>query len=223
MRVLVLGASGSIGFLAAQALICTGHLLTCIFQPVVPIVGEISDPTPWVEIVIDAVGRAADIKVISQSTLDAVSRATQATCPPHTPRLNYVYTSRTWIHGDNRTEVVTDTAPLRNPTELVAWLPAQEQCTIHDPPGTPGGRYALIHTDDLADMYVLACEKTAIVGGVIFDAVNEYSESVDGILSALVKVSGAKGYEYREPADSGNPRSLVLLTVSPFTMLPGTF
>ncbi|KIK53305.1 hypothetical protein GYMLUDRAFT_941821 [Collybiopsis luxurians FD-317 M1] len=68
-------------------------------------------------------------------------------------------------------------------------------------PATPGGRYALIHSDDLAEMYVLTCEKAALMGGVTFNAVNEYSESVDDILSALVKVSGAKGYEYREPAN----------------------
>ncbi|KIK51462.1 hypothetical protein GYMLUDRAFT_208616 [Collybiopsis luxurians FD-317 M1] len=262
MKVLVLGASGFIGLPAAQALVRAGHLVYGLTrshekakqlagEEIIPIVGEISNPTPWVEIVkdldivIDAVGGTADVKMLSQSTLEAVSKTAQATRPPHAPKLNYIYTSGTWVHGDNRTEVVTDTTPLRNPAELVAWRPAQEQRTIHDPvlngivirpgllygrggsliaplfqsaadglvswPGTPGGRYALIHTDDLADMYVLACEKAALVGGVIFDAVNEFSESADDVLSALVKVSGAKGYEYRKP---GNLYEVALGTTS---------
>ena len=69
-------------------------------------------------------------------------------------------------------------------------------------PGTPGGRFALVHTDDLADLYLRATEKAAICGGLIFDVVNDYTESIDDVLSALVKVSGAKGpYEYRPPTN----------------------
>ena len=69
-------------------------------------------------------------------------------------------------------------------------------------PGTPGGRFALIHTDDLADLYVRAVEKAAICGGLIFDAANEQTESVDDVLATLVKVSGAnKPYEYRNPSN----------------------
>ncbi|KAJ7174171.1 hypothetical protein C8R43DRAFT_637355 [Mycena crocata] len=67
-------------------------------------------------------------------------------------------------------------------------------------PGTPGGRYALIHSDDLADLFVRVAEKASLVGGKIFDAANPYTESVDELLQKLVQVSGAKGpYEYRKP------------------------
>jgi len=67
--------------------------------------------------------------------------------------------------------------------------------------GTPGGRYPIIHQDDLADAYVRAVEKGSIVRGSIFDIGNDYTESVDDILATLCKVSGAKGYKYREPAN----------------------
>ena len=44
----------------------------------------------------------------------------------------------------------------------------------------------------------MTAEKAAICGGLIFDVVNDYTESIDDVLCALVKVSGAKGpYEYR--------------------------
>ena len=58
--------------------------------------------------------------------------------------------------------------------------------------GTPGGRYALIHTDDLSDLYVRASEKAVIAGGKIFDAANDITESVDDVLEKLVEVSGAR-------------------------------
>jgi len=58
--------------------------------------------------------------------------------------------------------------------------------------GTPRGRYALIHTDDLADLYVRASEKAVIAGGKIFDAANDITESVDDVLEKLVEVSGAR-------------------------------
>ncbi|KAI0917143.1 hypothetical protein AcW1_007583 [Taiwanofungus camphoratus] len=78
--------------------------------------------------------------------------------------------------------------------------------------GTPGGRYSLIHCDDLADMYVLATEKAAVVGGTIFDAANDFTESVDDILHKLVQVSGAQGpYQYIAPS---NPFETAITTTS---------
>ena len=183
---------------------------------------------------IDCVGGSADIAKVSQIVLQAVSDAARQLRPQGAPKLTYIYTSGTWVHGDNRNDTVTDTTPIRKPAVLVAWRPSQEQCVINDKnlngmvirpgllygrsgslfanffksasegsvwyPGKPGGRFALIHTDDLADMFVRALEKAAICGGQIFDAVNEHTESADDVLATLVKVSGAKSsYEYREP------------------------
>ena len=67
--------------------------------------------------------------------------------------------------------------------------------------GTPGGRCSIIHQDDLADAYLRAVERGSIVRGSIFDITNEFTESVDDILTTLCKISGAKGYKYREPTN----------------------
>ena len=67
--------------------------------------------------------------------------------------------------------------------------------------GTPGGRYALIHQDDLADLYVRVAERASILPGLIIEASNDFTESVDDILTALVKISGARGYRYVIPAN----------------------
>ncbi|KAL4246625.1 NAD(P)-dependent Metabolic Enzyme [Abortiporus biennis] len=67
--------------------------------------------------------------------------------------------------------------------------------------GAPGGRLNTVHTDDLANLYLLAAEKAQLVGGNIFAGVNDSTESVDDILQSLVAISGAKGYEYVEPTN----------------------
>ena len=67
--------------------------------------------------------------------------------------------------------------------------------------GSPGGRYALIHQDDLADLYVRVAERASILPGLIIEASNDFTESVDDILMALVKISGARGYRYVIPTN----------------------
>ena len=185
---------------------------------------------------IDCVGGTADIKRVSEEILLTISKAAKLLRPQGSPKLTYIYTSGTWVHGDNRNEVVTDTTPIRSPSELVAWRPDREQQVINDVNlngivirpallygrsgsllapffqsasegevwffGQPGGRFAVIHTDDLADLYLRAVEKAVICGGLIFDAANDQTESVDDVLATLVKVSGArKPYEYRNPTN----------------------
>ncbi|KAH0826232.1 hypothetical protein J3R83DRAFT_5690 [Lanmaoa asiatica] len=59
--------------------------------------------------------------------------------------------------------------------------------------GKPGGRFSLIHADDLADVYVRAVEKAPILGGLAIDAGNETTEPIDDFLQKLIQVSGAKG------------------------------
>lgn len=151
-------------------------------------------------------------------------------------KLTYIYSSGTWVHGENRRDTVTDTTPCTNPAKLVAWRVDQEQRVIKDANlngivirpallygrsgsalaqlfksasegkvawyGTPGARFALIHADDLANLYLLASEKAAIAGGRIFDAANDMTESVGDFLEKLVEVSGAQGpYEYLQPTN----------------------
>lgn len=68
--------------------------------------------------------------------------------------------------------------------------------------GNPDDRWALIHTDDLAELYLLVAEKAQLVGGKIFDAANDFTESVDDVLRKLVEVSGVSGpHEFLKPTN----------------------
>lgn len=247
----MLGASGFIGLPVAQALVRAGHSVYGVTrsalkakqlaaEEIIPIVAEVSKPDTWVnhvanmDVVVDAVG-GMEIKTLSNAMLSAVSQAAKAHRPSVAPKLSYIYSSGTWVHGDSRSEIVTDTTPTTKPMPLVAWRVEQENRVISDPnvngivirpallygrsgsllaplfkgaaegkvawPGTPGGRYALIHCDDLADLYVRVAENSQLVGGKIFDAANDFTESQEDVLNKLVEVSGAKGPEWL-PADN---------------------
>jgi nucleoside-diphosphate-sugar epimerase len=105
---------------------------------VIPVIGEVDKPAGWIHIVkdldamIDCVGGTADIKKLSEEILQAVSNAARELRPQGSPKLTYIYTSGTWVHGDNRSETVTDTTPIRSPPALVAWRPGREQQVITD-------------------------------------------------------------------------------------------
>ncbi|TFK94099.1 NAD(P)-binding protein, partial [Polyporus arcularius HHB13444] len=245
-------ATGFIGFPAAQAFVRAGHVVygqtrssskarQLAAEEIIPIVADVKDSTAYLhlvsslDVVIDVVG-GTDLKELSDYVLNATADAVQMHRPSHAPKLAYIYTSGTWVHGDNRTEIVTDTTALTNPVELVAWRPAQEQRVISNPHlngivvrpallygrsgsllarlfksaqagevawyGTPGGRMALVHADDLAALYVLMAEKAAVAGGKIFDAANDVTESTDAVLQRVVEVSGATGpFRYMEPTN----------------------
>ncbi|TFK49591.1 NAD(P)-binding protein [Heliocybe sulcata] len=149
MKVLVLGASGFIGLPVAQALVRAGHSVYGVTrsaakakqlaaEEIIPIVAEVAKPDTWIshvptaDVVIDAVG-GMEIKTLSDSVLQAVSQAAKARRPSFAPKLSYIYSSGTWVHGDSRTEVVTDTTPCTNPMPLVAWRVDQENRVVSDP------------------------------------------------------------------------------------------
>ncbi|CCA75968.1 hypothetical protein PIIN_09964, partial [Serendipita indica DSM 11827] len=69
--------------------------------------------------------------------------------------------------------------------------------------GTPGGSYALVHVDDLADCFLRAVKKNHLISGLILDCTNERTESVDGILYAFATVVGVSldKVTYRPPAN----------------------
>ncbi|CAG8643799.1 13664_t:CDS:2 [Dentiscutata erythropus] len=61
-------------------------------------------------------------------------------------------------------------------------------------------RWAFVHVDDLAESYVQAAERVEIVKGQIFNIVNNSTESMGDVLTAIARVTKFKGeIKYREP------------------------
>ncbi|KIK64209.1 hypothetical protein GYMLUDRAFT_40498 [Collybiopsis luxurians FD-317 M1] len=147
MKVLILGASGFIGFPAAQALVRAGHIVygqtrsqdnakRLMAEEIFPVVCDpISDKwqhlIPTLDAVIEALGGGAITPQATAAIRELVASAAQRLRPAHAPKLAYIYTSGIWVHGDNREEIVTDTTPITRPVELVTWRPEQEQAVIN--------------------------------------------------------------------------------------------
>jgi len=267
MKVLIFGSTGFIGFPAAQALVRAGHIVygqtrsqenakRIAAEEIIPIVCDPESDSwhsliPTLDVVIEALGGSAPKPVIAPALREAVASAAQRLRPTHAPKLTYIYTSGGWVHGDSRTEIVTDTTPIAAPLGVVAWRPEQEQAVITHTIlngivvrptmlygrsgsisamvfkqakegkvtwyGTPGGRIASIHTDDLADLYVRMAEGAAIAGGKIFDASNDVSEDVDGFLRKLSQLAGLGGeYEYKKPTTAFEVALSATLLVRPY-------
>jgi len=252
MRVLILGASGFIGLPAAQALVRAGHIVYGVTRSqekarqleadeITPIVAGVEDRSKWLPLVktLDAVIDSLsgpNLLKIQTDNLNAIISASKELRPAGSAKVSYILTSGTWVHGDNRSEVVSDTTPIYNSIELSAWRPPFETLVVNSTDvtgivvrpallygrsasllgtlfksayegkakwhGKPGGRWSLIHQDDLASLYVLVTEKSSILGGKIFDVANDFSESTDDVLQKLVEVSGATSYEYLEPTNA---------------------
>ncbi|KAF8551936.1 NAD(P)-binding protein [Imleria badia] len=83
--------------------------------------------------------------------------------------------------------------------------------------GKPGGRFSLIHADDLADVYVRAVEKAPTLGGLAIDASNDTTESVEDFLQRLIQISGAKGpHGWIEPANPFEEALATTVLVRPY-------
>jgi len=251
MKVLIIGATGVVGLPAAQALVRAGHIVYGLArtpekakllaaEEIIPVSGDASDPSKWIslvatiDVVIEAIGGTMEIYQLSMKVLTAVAEAAEKLRPAGSAKVSYIYTSGTWVHGDDRQNVVTDTTPITKPATLVAWRPAVEQLVathtvlngiVARPglvygrsgsllalafaapsgkvtwPGTPGGRFSVVHADDLAEFYRLAAEKSSIIGGKIFDVTNDVTESVDDIFAHVVKLNGASGFEFTTPTN----------------------
>ncbi|KAF4588389.1 hypothetical protein EYR38_010357 [Pleurotus pulmonarius] len=197
MKVFVLGATGFIGFPVAQALARAGHIVYGLTrseangnklaaEEVIPIIAEPTS-TSWHHLIAklhESIGGFPDLATASNTILTAVAQSAANLRPPGAPKLSYIYTSAL---GCKATAAPASTAlngivirlsllygrggsllaPLFKSAQegKVAWYLA------------PGGRFALVHADDLADLYVRAAEKAQIIGGNIFDASNEFTES----------------------------------------------
>jgi len=136
MKVLIFGATGFIGNDAALALIRAGHEVIGTTRSaesarkleaaeITPKVCDPLDPSQYadligqVDVVIDTVGGDTLYKV-GHTILDTcISESAKAR--PHGPPLAYIYCSGTWVHGDDKTEIISDMSPITRPMPLTAW------------------------------------------------------------------------------------------------------
>jgi nucleoside-diphosphate-sugar epimerase len=65
--------------------------------------------------------------------------------------------------------------------------------------GSKDVRWSLVHVDDLADSFVRAVERAELVGGQIFNIINNQSESVGDILDAVARITEYKGKNVLKP------------------------
>jgi hypothetical protein len=157
-------------------------------------VGEPTDVSVWghliptLDVVIEAVGGGAELSKTCGAIFSAVREAARSSRLAGAPKLTFINTSGSWVHGDHRhgDAQLSDTSALANPTPLTAWRVQHDQSVAGDDvlngivirpsllygksgsilselfagaakgkvswPGRPGGRWAMIHTDDLADL-----------------------------------------------------------------------
>ncbi|TCD70853.1 hypothetical protein EIP91_001161 [Steccherinum ochraceum] len=154
MKVFVLGATGFIGLPAAQALVRAGHSVYGLArtpekakqlaaEEIIPVLGDSNDPSKWehiiadVDVVLEAVASNTELEKLSRTVQKAVADAAVKLRPPHAPKLTYIYTSGTWVHGEDRENIVSDTTPLTKPATLVAWRPQLEQDVLANPAWNP--------------------------------------------------------------------------------------
>lgn len=93
-----------------------------------------TDTNSWIHLIstIDVVVEAlnGDLDGSSALILNAVSTAARTIRPKNARKLTYIYASGTWVHGDNRTETVSDTTPVTDPVGIVGWRVGREQEVI---------------------------------------------------------------------------------------------
>ncbi|THU97488.1 NAD(P)-binding protein [Dendrothele bispora CBS 962.96] len=138
MRVLVLGATGFIGFPVCQALCRAGHIVygqtrssdkakKLAAEEIIPIVYDLDSesdlkwndvvPIRTLDVVIDCLFTTSGES--SKSILDSFSQAAKSLRPAGSgPKLSFIYTSITNVHGTSgSTEAITDTTPYITPKE----------------------------------------------------------------------------------------------------------
>jgi len=83
------------------------------------------DLIPTLDVIIDALGGDTQSPESFRSLLTSVTEAAKTLRPPGSPKLTWIYTSGTWVHGDNGSEIISDTTPVdpagSQSAELIKW------------------------------------------------------------------------------------------------------
>lgn len=233
MRVLVTGASGTIGAAVSRALLATGHQIVGVAHTgadrlpsgVEPVVADLFDAAAVAAAAegVDAAVHAATSnderagqldRTVVNALLDAFAGTGQA----------LVYTSGLWVHGNTGTVPATEDSPL-DPPMVVAWRPDVERLvadgaargvrTVRIRPGLVYGhghgyipmllashdgvvrhlgdgtnRWALVHADDLGELYALALDNAS--AGSVYLGATEQAPTVRQVAEAIAARTGAQ-------------------------------
>ncbi len=156
-NVLILGGTGYLGLSLGQSLLRSGNysvwglartaekakLLTT--NEINPVVGDVSDPATItsaiakasIDVVIDATSAYEQASTILKAVIQASKARRDALTKEGAvgPKLGFVYTSGSWVHGSPK-ERVSDLTPVGNslasskPATAVSWRPGHEQAIL---------------------------------------------------------------------------------------------
>lgn len=146
MKILVIGASGFIGYAVASALARAAHEVYGVVRrpgavpllrkaEIRPIMGKLQEPASFMEaaavcsvLIYAAADYQADTLTVDRAAVEALLQAAPRGPQPKT----LIYTSGAWVHGDTGGEMVDETTPL-TPARMVQSRPAIEQLVLEHP------------------------------------------------------------------------------------------
>ncbi|CAF9928843.1 hypothetical protein IMSHALPRED_007757 [Imshaugia aleurites] len=146
-RILILGATGYIGSALASSLLRSNHTVYGLArtpskanqlarQEIIPVLGSVQDSAAYIALIhtahIDIVIDCAGANQESATVLSDVRTAGEERLKQKGPKLGFVYTSGTFVHGSSQRRV-SDLDPVgtaeanAQPPRLVAWRPQMER------------------------------------------------------------------------------------------------
>lgn len=146
MKILVIGASGYLGYAVASALARAGHAVHGLIRrpeaagmlskaEIQPVMGKLQEPASFTDAAADcsviiyaAADYQADTLAVDRTAVEAVLGAAQRGPRPKT----VIYTSGVWVHGDTGAGMVDETTPLA-PVRAVQARPAIERLVLEHP------------------------------------------------------------------------------------------
>ncbi|CAG8581767.1 14696_t:CDS:2 [Funneliformis caledonium] len=211
VKVLVLGATGFIGFAVAQALARSGHETYGLYRKrekekelakneIFPVLGDTNDVSTWnvvaeqVDIIIDATSEYNDPTKHVTNILDTIEEINMKRIKNFEPKLTFIYTSGLW-----GIIIRPGAAYGKNGSLTAQWFESAIKGELYGI-GSKDVRWNLVHVDDLADAYVRSVERSELVKGQIFIITNNQSESMGDMLDAVARITEYKGLvKYKVP------------------------
>jgi len=84
---------------------------------------------PSLDVVVEAIGGHIPENAIK--IFNATTEAAKSLRPAGAPKLTFIFTSGTWVHGENGRELVSDTTPIVKSVEIATWRASFEQDIVN--------------------------------------------------------------------------------------------